>query len=101
MFKDLGPAISQECDNCHNEEFWHLCKSSVWATLFFIPVFPYQRDKLLVCPVCRAAMTLTKEQFEELRPVAETNQALAEGKITEAEHHHRITQLSLDKPDGV
>ena len=85
------------CENCNNEEFWHLCKNSVWFTLFFIPIFPYENEKLLVCPVCKAAVKVPTDEFEQLKPVAEANLALADGKITEVEHQMTLQRLSGPK----
>lgn len=93
-FKDFGPALQRSCENCNNEKFWHLCKSSVWFTLFFIPIFPYKNDKLLLCPVCQSGLILTNEDFEEIAPIAEANLSLAKGEITESEHVQLIAQIN-------
>lgn len=96
-FKDHGPAVHNKCENCNNENFWHLCKSSTWFTFFFIPIFPYQNDRLLICPVCQYGLKLSKEQFDELLPLADANKQLAEGKITEAEHQQLLAQHQSHK----
>jgi hypothetical protein len=69
--KEFGALIMRMCEHCHNEAAWHLVSRSVWFTLFFIPVFPYERDHFLICPVCRTGLQLTDEQFAGLKAMAE------------------------------
>ncbi|MBN4057170.1 hypothetical protein JYU19_02565 [bacterium AH-315-J21] len=61
-------------------------KISNWFTLFFIPIFPYSTKRLLVCPVCKVSFELESEQYDEMRPIAEANQRLVDGKISNQEH---------------
>lgn len=95
MFKDQGPAVAYHCANCNNERFWHLCKHSVWFTLFFVPVFPYENKRLLICPVCNNCVELDRNEAERLEPIAELNLALAKGEITEVEHRQKTQQIEL------
>ena len=44
-------------------------KLTTWFTLFFIPVIPYKRNNILVCPVCRCCLELSKEEFEQLKSI--------------------------------
>ena len=64
-----------------------------WFTLFFIPVFPYSIKYFLSCPVCQYGLTLDSTQTEQIKPLAEANQLLIDGKITEAEYNFRMQQL--------
>lgn len=69
--KNHGPAYKKKCDNCHNESEYTLIEISIWFTLFFIPVFPYERHYLLMCPICGNGFELNKQAFEELKAGAE------------------------------
>ena len=92
--KDYGPTIKRRCDHCNNEDYWNLTSISTWFTLFFIPVFPYSVKRFLTCPVCTYGFRLEGEQFAKIKPLAESNKLLIEGKITEQEYQARLNQLS-------
>lgn len=61
--KKYGPKKSYHCNSCTNIKNWELVEISYWFTLFFIPLIPYERKYLLVCPVCNNSMNLTFEKF--------------------------------------
>lgn len=93
MIKNFGPTFRQHCNHCNNDEYWVLTRIMTWFTLFFIPVFPYSIKYFLSCPVCQYGLTLDSEQTEKIKPIAETNQLLIDGKITEAEYKTQMNQL--------
>ncbi|MEN9913023.1 MAG: hypothetical protein RLY66_431 [Candidatus Parcubacteria bacterium] len=99
--KNFGPVFKKLCSHCHNEHYWVLTKIKTWFTLFFIPVFPYKIEHYLSCPVCKYGVTLNGDQFTQMEPLAETNQLLVDGKITNEEYHIRISLLSSGSQDAV
>ena len=92
--KLFGPVFKQVCNHCHNEEYWVLTRVRVWFTLFFIPVIPYENKYFLSCPICEYGLTLNPEQIRQLRPLAETNQLLVSGSISQTEYGSRIQALN-------
>ena len=90
----IGPAFQRMCDHCHNEEHWVLMRRTTWFTLFWIPVIPYKTERLLLCPTCKYGLELDSAQFEKLRPIAETNQMLASGTITEVQYRTKMEALN-------
>lgn len=72
-----------------------------WFTLFFIPVFPYSIKYFLSCPICQYGLTLDDKQTEQIKPIAEANQLLIGGKITEADYQTKINQLGSGTPTQV
>lgn len=92
--KDIGPAFSHVCAHCHNEALWEVQRISVWFTLFFIPVFPYEWKYFLYCPVCTYGVILDQAQRKEIVPLAQANKLLLTGKISELEHQLRINALT-------
>jgi len=90
----IGIVFKNLCGNCHNEEYWVLTRIMTWFTLFFIPVFPYEAKYNLSCPVCQYGITLKGEQVKQFKPVAEANELLITGKITETEYHSRLSAAS-------
>lgn len=97
--KNFGVAFKNLCGHCHNEEYWILTRTMTWFTLFFVPVFPYKVEYRLSCPVCQYGFSLNNEQINEIKPLAEANQLLIDGKITNEEHQLRLSQVNnTNKP---
>ncbi|MFC2041043.1 zinc-ribbon domain-containing protein [Chloroflexota bacterium] len=65
--KDEGGISLVKCPNCGNLVEWRLVHKRVWFTLYFIPVFPYTNQHLLVCPVCNVGFKLSKEELAQAR----------------------------------
>lgn len=98
--KKHGPVQKYRCERCHNEELWHLFSKKTWFTLFFIPVIPYARKYLLLCPVCNHGVELDHAQFLELKQVAECNMELINQRISPDEHAERMKQLAMMRAGG-
>ena len=96
--KNFGPTFKNHCSHCNNEEYWILNRIMTWFTLFFIPVFPYSIKYFLSCPICQYGLTLDSKQIEQIKPIAEANQLLIDGKITEAEYKVQMSQLDSGSP---
>src|ERR1035437_965395 len=89
--RDFGPTFKRFCDHCHNERYWNLQSISIWFTLFFIPVIPYEFNYRLYCPVCEYGFDLVDEKFEELKPLAINNKLLMDGEITLQQYNELIS----------
>lgn len=96
--KNIGPTFKNHCSHCNNEDYWTLTKYTTWFTLFFIPVIPYSIKYFLSCPVCQYGITLDSNQLEQIKPIAEANQLLIDGKITEIEYKAKVEQLGSGAP---
>ena len=92
--KNFGPVFKNLCSHCHNEDYWVLTRVMTWFTIFFIPIFPYEIKHHLTCPVCKYGVTLKGEQVAQMKPLAETNQLLVDGKITADEYNTKINLLN-------
>lgn len=99
--KQIGIAFKQLCGHCHNEDYWVLTRIMTWFTLFFIPIFPYSIKYFLSCPVCKYGLTLDQRQIDEIKPLAEINQSLVNGEITQEEYQSRILKLNSDSTESI
>ena len=50
--KDLGFDQHRTCQHCNNHTQWRRVEVTNWVTLFFIPVIPTGRKRLVQCPIC-------------------------------------------------
>lgn len=92
--KDFGSVAKWHCNHCGRDDYWRLLRSTTWATLFFIPLIPYSIEKFILCPICQYGIQLDDKKFNEFRPLAEANQLLIDGKITETEHARMLESAS-------
>jgi hypothetical protein len=80
---EYGPVQQEVCKNCKNTDIWQLRKVDLYFSLFFIPVFPHDTQRFYHCPICNQGVSPTREDFENLKAIAESNTACLEGRITE------------------
>lgn len=71
--KRYGFAQPSGCERCGNAVQMELLKITTWFTLFFIPIIPYSTKHCLVCPICREAKYLTKDEFMQLVSTADSS----------------------------
>ena len=90
---NVGPVFKQNCNHCNNEEWWVLLRKTTWFSLFFIPIIPYETQWLLLCPICKYGIKLNSEQVHKFQPIAEINQQLNKGEITELQYKTKMGAL--------
>ena len=56
-----GPCVAASCPRCHNEVVLAYLVVTRWFTLFFVPLIPFGRRRMLVCPICRWQRELKKD----------------------------------------
>ncbi len=93
--KNLGPVFENLCTNCNRKEYWSLVRVRVWFTLFFIPVIPYGIKHFLLCPVCEYGIKLDRQKYDELRPIAEANDALVNGRNNQTQYINNLKQINI------
>lgn len=54
------------CTHCGAERQWELTNVWTWFTLFFIPLFPVWKKKVLLCPNCGYGVKLNSKNKELL-----------------------------------
>ncbi len=99
--KDFGPAFKNLCSHCNNEQYWVLTRIITWFTIFFIPIIPYEIKYHLSCPICKYGLVLNQKQINEIKPLAEVNQLIVDGKISQEEYCARLNQLNSGSSENV
>lgn len=102
---NIGPVFRQQCSHCNNNEFWVLLRRTTWFTLFFIPIIPYKSAWWCLCPICKYGIELKPEQVQKLKPIAEANQQLNKGEITEQQYQIKMASINgsttIQEPEQV
>lgn len=57
------------CRHCGVDSQWQLTNVWTWFTLFFIPLFPVWKSKMLLCPNCSWGIKITQKNQELLNDV--------------------------------
>lgn len=52
------------CFHCNNTSRWILSKTTLWFSLFFIPVIPLKTEYAEFCPVCKQGKRLSRVEYE-------------------------------------
>jgi hypothetical protein len=85
-----GPTFAIPCGNCDKKEPWSLVSITQYFTLFFIPIFPYETNYLLTCPICNHGTHITAQVFNKLKPVAENNLNFLNKSISQIDFEKNI-----------
>lgn len=54
------------CEHCGTDSKWQFVNLWTWFTLFFIPIFPVWKSKMLICPACNYGVKINKKNKEEI-----------------------------------
>lgn len=57
------------CSNCGADSQWQLINLWTWGTLFYIPLIPVWRSRMLICPSCNCGVKINKENQNLLNDV--------------------------------
>jgi hypothetical protein len=62
--KDRGWSSAKKCSSCERIAPQALVEVTTWFTLFFIPVIPTGKKRVLACQTCGVGTVFPKEEFE-------------------------------------
>lgn len=86
----LVPLMTCHCLRCGEDKQWRLYKETEWASLFFIPVWRFTPDYLLVCDTCQDAVKLPRilgKQLVAIDSLGQDFQDAIEALVVEHQHH--------------
>ena len=78
--KFVGGVMTRSCDYCNEKGVWQLALIRTWFTLFFIPIIPYSKKYCIMCPKCGSYISLTQEQYNEIKNELESSNVNRENK---------------------
>jgi hypothetical protein len=96
-----GPCVAATCPRCHNEVVLIYLVVTRWFTLFFIPVIPTSRRRMLLCPICNWNREVPKaSEHVAVEMIGITEQWKA-GQLGDAEYDQRVKAFwSFLTPDA-
>jgi hypothetical protein len=90
--KEVGPLSIRDYPNGLDADMVWLAIRKTWFRAFFIPTIPTKREEGIVLE-SGDFFPLAESEFEKWKPLAELNQLLVDGKISEDEYAHRRNQM--------
>lgn len=87
--KSFGMMTSNTCHRCNNHVQRAMVKVTTWFTIFFIPIIPYRKQYLMVCPICNDVIESSKEEFE----------SMIEGTYSDSQPASPIMGRPMEQPD--
>jgi zinc-ribbon family len=96
-----GPCVAASCPRCHNEVVLVYLVVTRWFTLFFIPVIPTSKRRMLMCPICSWNREVPKEsEHLALEMIGITEQWKA-SHLGDSEYGQRVEAFwSFVSPDA-
>lgn len=88
--RDHGPTFPWTCPNCHHDGFVHYFTSTKYFRLYWIPVFPYNRRHLLLCPSCTQGFELTPTQAQQARTLSLTCAAFLKDEVGDEAYSREV-----------
>ncbi|MCT4595195.1 MAG: zinc ribbon domain-containing protein [Anaeromicrobium sp.] len=76
--KNYGSLKTDYCNRCSNNSDFQLHKHTKWISLFFIPLIPYGRDNLIVCPRCGYYEKIDEITFTKLKTALENKDLITQ-----------------------
>ncbi|PAB58525.1 zinc ribbon domain-containing protein [Anaeromicrobium sediminis] len=76
--KNYGSLKTDYCNRCSNNSDFQLHRHTKWITLFFIPLIPYGKDSLIVCPRCGYYEKIDEITFAKLKTAVENREVITQ-----------------------
>ncbi len=51
-----------QCGHCNNASRYKVFRRQRWFTLFWIPIFPFNSEYYVACPICNYGVKVPKEE---------------------------------------
>ena len=61
--QDLGEVAPTVCPRCHNAVFLHEIRSDKKFSVYFVPIYQYESNAYLACPICHTGVQLSPGQI--------------------------------------
>jgi len=61
--QDLGEVAPTVCPRCHNAVFLHEIRSDKKFSVYFVPIYQYENNAYLACPICHTGVQLGPGQI--------------------------------------
>ena len=95
--KNFGETLPTHCSICNNDVYYFHIRQKEWFTLFFIPIFPYEVNHYLLCPVCEKGYTLEKNSDKEIaEEMRELTASFLEKKTSPKSYQKKLDKLLKD-----
>lgn len=88
--KQHGPCVAASCPRCHNEVVLVYVVVTTFFALFFIPIIPLSKKRMLTCPICHWQRDVPKAQEHLALEMIDITQQWKAHQFGDAEYSKRV-----------
>ena len=88
--KQHGGCVAASCPRCHNEVVLGYVIVTAYFSLFFIPVIPLSRKRMLMCPICGWQREIPKSSEHLALEMIGITQQWQGKQLSDAEYGRRV-----------
>ncbi len=92
---EIGPVSAEDYLSMPNSEMTWLVIRRTWFRAFFIPTVPTKTEFVLVDYESDRSVYLDQSLFKRLKPLAQLNAQLMDGKISDDEYNRQRQMMNL------
>lgn len=92
--KYIGNVFRFPCGNCRNVVDWELQEYSKWFALFFLLVFPYKTERMVICPICNYGYYQNSITYSQIARRAELYESFEKREITLEQFKNKMFELN-------
>jgi hypothetical protein len=85
-----GPCVAATCPRCHNEVVLTYLIVTRWFTLFFIPIIPTTKRRMLMCPICSWSRDVAKQSEPLAHEMVAITASWKSHQLDDAEYAKRV-----------
>jgi len=85
-----GPCVAASCPRCHNEVVLSYLVVTRWFTLFFVPLIPFGRRRMLICPICSWQREVPKESEHVVLEMIDITRQWQAHQLADTEYAQRV-----------
>ncbi len=97
---DSGPGELMTCSDCGLEKYQVIREEHQLVSLFFIPLFRFQKRLFSDCPACRKRQEITKSERSYVLGLVALNKMYLNELIDDKEYLLRKETLKKPQPKG-
>ena len=92
----IGPVAKEDLTFNATSDFVDLVRVRFWFRAFFIPTIPTRTQYFFLSEKDAFSLEISKSDFEKYKPLAELNNKVMMGSISEEEYESKRRKLNFD-----
>ena len=91
--QDLGEVAPTVCPRCHNAVFLHEIRSDKKFSVYFVPIYQYENNAYLACPICHTGVQLSPGQIGAADRMRVSTKQFRQGRLDEPTYRAAVERF--------